>query len=80
MTKNENKLLQELSIECFGKKYHYKKLMKIGLIYDKVCVNPNSRKAPAFVAKRIKFTKDGVKMYMKRTIEARKQQEKDNDI
>ena len=75
MKKSANKLLEKLSIECFGNKYYYKKLMKTGLLYDKKCINPNGPKAKAYTAKRLKMTEEGVRMYMKRTINNRNKTE-----
>ncbi len=67
MKKSETKKFEELSEEVLGHKYHYKKLMVTGIVYDRQRVNPTSNGRPAFVARRRPLTSAGVWEYMMQT-------------
>lgn len=86
MRKEETQKFEELSLECFGNKYTYRKLMSQrgkpkffqssrGLVYDKKFVEGS--KKPAYTARRQPLTPAGVLQYMEKTIEMRKQIKKE---
>lgn len=72
MKREETKEFEELSLQCFGMKYHYKKLLKQGLRY----------KDPHGVARRTPLTKEGCRFYMEQTLvqraEIKKEMEEKN--
>ena len=67
MKKEETKEFEALSLECFGMKYHYKKLMKQGLRY----------KDPHGVTRRQPLTKEGCRFYMEQTLVQRVEIQRD---
>ena len=81
MKKELTQELNNLSVECFGKPYEWRKLTRKGLITERQCVNPNGPNQPAFIARRIPLTPQGAKHYMQETLRMRKQiqEEKNNE-
>lgn len=67
MKKEEIKKFEALSEEVLGHKYHYRKLMRKGIVYERQCVNPNGPSRPAFIARRTPLTAQGVWAYMSQT-------------
>lgn len=71
MKREETERLEELSLECFGKKNEWRKLTTKGLVMERRCVNPRGPKPPAFTARRIPLTANGAMHYMEKTLEMR---------
>ena len=80
MTKQEFKEICDLSFLALGDKYAWQKLRSVkgkpkfyksnkGLVSGKQIVNPKGPKPPAFTARRMPLSVEGVKHYLKTTLE-----------
>lgn len=65
MKKEITKELEELSIQCFGKKYYWKKLTSKGVTFK----DPEGGPIP----RRIPLSPEGAKAYMEQTLASRAQ-------
>lgn len=71
MTKQEFKELCDLSFLVLGSKYAWQKLRRTGLLSDRKSVGRG------FTARRMPLSVEGVKMYLKTTLEMRAKMQQD---
>jgi len=60
MLKEQRLMLEELSLKAFGRKNHYRKIQRDGLLHR-----------IDGIATRIRLTDDGIKLYLEKTIKVR---------
>lgn len=71
MTREENTELETLSLECFGKKYEWRKLTRRGLVIGHDKESGHIRRVP--------LSPQQAKDYMVKTLEMRKKAQEEND-